>query len=406
MPRSVSESVSAGVAGFALTIEGRVVWLDEAGIAYSLAVGGGGQIITRQPLHLPPGSCEPISYEAACALLLQIQLQRETYHQPQPPPQQLPVPSRSGVRGRTYPHPLQLTQHSTTTNSSNRALPRVPSQLLHPPILYDNYSGGRTTPARAAAPDGLKNWLPQSGLDWLKFMTIVGGLFMVVMFLINNLSGSRGSSGIGNGTGDYTSAGVGAVGAGGNVKVVQGANGKKELHYQVVRSTEYNPIAKPTISCNVFEQFLVQNNSPAAPQAGEMCAAIVVGGGDPAVALGFFEKESNLGKAGTTDAGNGNIERNMGNIRCNVGAPHSLAKRCRTTATNGKFNAYDTWAAGAADWARLLQFYKSEWKLVKLEDVLYKYAPWADRNNPPAYVRAVKQRVDKLRAQYWATVSP
>jgi hypothetical protein len=75
---------------------------------------------------------------------------------------------------------------------------------------------------------------------------------------------------------------------------------------------------------------------------------------------------------------------------------------CRTTATNGSFNAYDRWAEGAADWARLLQFYKSEWKLVKLEDVLYKYAPWTDRNNPPAYVRAVKERVDKLRADYWA----
>jgi hypothetical protein len=93
----------------------------------------------------------------------------------------------------------------------------------------------------------------------------------------------------------------------------------------------------------------------------------------------------------------------MGNIRCNVGAAHSLAKRCRATATNGSFNAYDTWAEGAADWARLLQFYKSEWKLVKLDDVLYKYAPWADRNNPPAYVVAVKQRVDNLRADYWAS---
>jgi hypothetical protein len=155
----------------------------------------------------------------------------------------------------------------------------------------------------------------------------------------------------------------------------------------------------------VFEGFLTGNASPAAPQAGEICAAIVVGGGDPAVALGFFEKESNVGKAGTTDARNGNIKRNMGNIRCNVGAAHSRAKRCRTTATNGSFNSYDTWAEGAADWAKLLQFYKSEWKLVKLENVLYKYAPWADRN-PTAYVATVKQRVDKLRADYWASKNP
>jgi hypothetical protein len=59
---------------------------------------------------------------------------------------------------------------------------------------------------------------------------------------------------------------------------------------------------------------------------------------------GFLREveESNLGKSGTTDTGNGSIERNIGNIRCNVGVAHSLAKRCRATATNGSFNAYDT----------------------------------------------------------------
>jgi hypothetical protein len=382
--------VSRNEAGFALTNEGRVVWLDEAGVAYSLAVVDGGQIVTRQPLYLPLGSCEPINREAACGLLLQLQLQHEIE---QPQTRQLLVPTQPPPRPRS----LQLTTYSTY---NNRALAAEPPRSS-PSLLYGGR--GQTKSARSTEAAGLKKWLPQSGVEWLKFVVIVVGLFLVVVFLINNLWSSRGRTGSGATVlGDYSST---EVGVGGDTKVVQGANGKKELHYQVVRSTEYNPIAKPTISCNVFERFLKENASPAAPQAGEMCAAIVVGGGDPAVALGFFEKESNLGKAGTTDAGNGSIERNMGNIRCNVGAVHSRAKRCRATATNGKFNAYDTWSEGAADWARLLQFYKSEWKLVKLEDVLYKYAPWADRNNPPAYVGAVKERVDKLRAEYWTNAN-
>jgi hypothetical protein len=365
-----SAVVSKGVPSFALTLEGRVVWLDEVGVAYSLAVTDGGQIITRQPLYLPLGSCEPISYEAACGLLLQQQRQRE-------------IERQMSLHLSPRPHPR-------LSYANNRVLRTAPL-LLPPPGMSGKMS------ARKGFGSGVKSWLPESGLGWLNFVVIVVGLFLIAIFLINNVWAKRGSEG---GSSSHSNDGANANT---NPKVVQGANGKNDLHYQVVRSGEYNPIATPTISCNLFERFLKENASPAAPQAGEMCAAIVVSGGDPAVALGFFEKESNFGKNGTTDAGNGSIERNMGNIRCNVGAAHSLAKRCRATATNGSFNAYDNWAEGAADWAKLLQFYKSDLKLVKLEDVLYKYAPWTDRNNPPAYVGAVKQRVDKLRVTYWST---
>jgi hypothetical protein len=148
----------------------------------------------------------------------------------------------------------------------------------------------------------------------------------------------------------------------------------------------------------VFEQFLKENGTHyplAKPQAGEMCVAIVMGGGDPAVALGFFDSRRKTTWVKP-------VRPTPGTAVSSGTWAHSRALRCRTTATNGSFNAYDTWAEGAADWPKLLQFYKSEWKLVKLEDVLYKYAPWADRNNPPAYIAMVKQRVNKLRTDYWA----
>jgi murein DD-endopeptidase MepM/ murein hydrolase activator NlpD len=160
----------------------------------------------------------------------------------------------------------------------------------------------------------------------------------------------------------------------------------------------YNPLGGATISYETFRQFLVESNSPALPEAAAMYKACVEKGCDPAVALGFFEKESSLGKNGVAS-----YTKSLGNIRCTSGY------ECFTTEGNGSFRRYATWADGMSDWVQLMHFYKNEWKLIAIEEIIPKYAPAADNNNPPMYIAGVKNRADVLRsreAQRTAATAP
>lgn len=148
----------------------------------------------------------------------------------------------------------------------------------------------------------------------------------------------------------------------------------------------YNPLGPVTISRSVFKNFLKEMNSPALPEADTMYDACVQNGCDPAVMASFFEHESSGGNRGVAA-----ITKSIGNIRCTPGY------NCYTTEGNGSFRQYDSWAAGVKDWAQLLQMYKNDWKLVKLEEIIPRYAPQADHNDEATYIAAVKARVDDLR---------
>ncbi len=148
----------------------------------------------------------------------------------------------------------------------------------------------------------------------------------------------------------------------------------------------YNPLGPVSISKEVFRGFLNEMGSPATPEADAMYQACVEEGCDPALAVAFFEHESSGGKSGVAA-----YSKSLGNIRCTDGYD------CFTTEGNGSFRRYKTWTDGLRDWAKLLKFYKDEWKRVTLEDIIPKYAPQADNNNEAAYVAAVKKRVDNLR---------
>lgn len=153
-----------------------------------------------------------------------------------------------------------------------------------------------------------------------------------------------------------------------------------------VASSGYNPISPPSISLATFTAFLREMNSPALTEATPMYQACLTEGGDPALALAFFEHESGGGKAGVAV-----YTHSIGNIRCSPGYA------CFTTAGNGSFRSYRSWTEGTRDWVKLLIYYREVRKLVTLEQIIPVYAPAPDHNNEAAYIAGVKKRVDDLR---------
>jgi hypothetical protein len=128
---------------------------------------------------------------------------------------------------------------------------------------------------------------------------------------------------------------------------------------------DYNLVSKPRIPYSVFERVLRSANSPAHPEALACWHAIISHGIDPAVALAQFDKESTYGKFGRATA-----NKSWGNLR-----------------RNGTFVKYSSWAAGAADYARLLSgpLYAGSAHYHTVRTMPYRYAPSADHNNPAAY---------------------
>ncbi|NWJ96148.1 MAG: M23 family metallopeptidase [Chloroflexi bacterium] len=166
----------------------------------------------------------------------------------------------------------------------------------------------------------------------------------------------------------------------------QGIFIKGYVDIMVVNTGGYNPLGPVSISRATFKQFLQELNSPALPEADRMYQICVEGGCDPALALAFFEHESNGGNQGVAA-----LTKSIGNIRCTEGYS------CYTTEGNGSFRQYATWSEGLRDWVDLLKVYKDDLKRVTLEDIIPKYAPQADNNDETLYIATVKKRVDDLR---------
>jgi hypothetical protein len=150
----------------------------------------------------------------------------------------------------------------------------------------------------------------------------------------------------------------------------------------------YNPLGPPSINLDTFRYFLKEGNSPALPEAASMYNACLKLYCDPAVALAFFQHESSMGHYGAA-ADN----KSLGNIRCVPPAP------CRTTSGNGSFKVYATWTDGLIDWAILMrETYATKWRLFSLEQIIPRYAPSSDNNDPNGYINTVKKLVNKYRS--------
>lgn len=156
----------------------------------------------------------------------------------------------------------------------------------------------------------------------------------------------------------------------------------------------------PRVSPICFVDVLRSAGSPAANVAEQCYQAIAAYGLDPAVGLAFFQHESNFGKAGAA-----RYTCNWGNIRA---AGRWLSHH---DGDNGTWLVYlqrisegprDYWVRSSADWAQLIrELYINRWHLQTVEEMLLRYAPTEDQNDPRSYAACVKASVER-----WAQLYP
>jgi hypothetical protein len=106
---------------------------------------------------------------------------------------------------------------------------------------------------------------------------------------------------------------------------------------------------------------------------------------DVAIALAFFQQESNFGTSGMAT-----ITKSMGNI--------IYTDVCKTKYAGESYEGfckYPTWRAGVEAWYNLIKDgYIEKMKLTTLGPIIATYAP-CNENNVKAYIANVKEFVDK-----------
>lgn len=148
------------------------------------------------------------------------------------------------------------------------------------------------------------------------------------------------------------------------------------------------PLQRPhSISRGKFIAVLGALDSPAAVEAEVLADIPGRYGIDRGIALAFFVHESSAGRAGIVRE---HQTRNWGNLR-----RLQRAERGEVVATRlGLFARYRSWAAGLEDWCELMvNVYIRRWRLTTLGEVLRKYAPKADKNDPEQYACRVVQHI-------------
>ncbi|MGN6756419.1 MAG: N-acetylmuramoyl-L-alanine amidase [Thermomicrobiales bacterium] len=153
------------------------------------------------------------------------------------------------------------------------------------------------------------------------------------------------------------------------------------------------PIAGPSrMNLDAFKQVLVAAGSPAAPEAETMYAALNAAGVRAEILLAFFQHESQYGKLGICHDFD---TRNPGNVR----SPEQPGAATVIDTRGGPFARYPTWTAGTQDWAaRLLGPKYAGSGLTTVRQVIPKYAPSSDNNQPESYIRAVLTSVARWTA--------
>lgn len=138
----------------------------------------------------------------------------------------------------------------------------------------------------------------------------------------------------------------------------------------------------PRISQGAFSQILAAAGSPAAPHADELYSIIVAYGLDPAVALAFFQHESQYCTTGACARGD---LRNWGMQRRAIRAE-------RSPGVVQGFARYHTWQDGVRDWCELILGYINR-GMDTVEKAVPVYAPQSDGNVPTAYIGAIRRQV-------------
>lgn len=141
-----------------------------------------------------------------------------------------------------------------------------------------------------------------------------------------------------------------------------------------------------SISRDAFIDILKTNKSPALPEAREIIAIIDDYGIDRGIALGFFSVESKYGTQGIAVT-----TKNWGNLRWGW---RQIGR------TKHPFAMYGNWMVSVADWCKLIEVYREKYQLTTLKDVLLRYAPPQDKNNPHKYAESVVRLIGIWQKQY------
>ncbi|HMA36976.1 MAG TPA: hypothetical protein VKY74_21150 [Chloroflexia bacterium] len=143
-------------------------------------------------------------------------------------------------------------------------------------------------------------------------------------------------------------------------------------------------VGPPTLSAALIDDILAEYGSPAQGQGATFYQMGLKYGIDPAFALGFYVYESHCGTQGVA-----RFTRGIGNIRWTPGF-----------ASYAGYRAYPTYAAGIEDWFKLIrELYVDSWGLHTVAEIVPRYAPPADNNDPPTYVATVESLVAAWRAR-------
>ena len=130
--------------------------------------------------------------------------------------------------------------------------------------------------------------------------------------------------------------------------------------------------APHSIRAETFRRVLRTARSPAFFEVEALLATLDYWGADRAIALAFFAKESSYGLRGVAVR-----TRNWGNLR--------RGKRM-IGQTPHPFAVYANWTDSLNDWCELLkEHYCKRRGLCRLRQVLPRYAPSSDGNNPERY---------------------
>lgn len=156
-----------------------------------------------------------------------------------------------------------------------------------------------------------------------------------------------------------------------------------------MRVLDTNPTlfgAGNSISKEMFRYVLERAKSPAFAEVDNILSILERWDADRGIALAFFAHESSFGRRGVA------VEtKNWGNLR---------RGRRMIGRTKHPFAVYANWAASVEDWCELLSVvYCQRLKLCTLREILQRYAPSSDGNNPRRYADTVLRLVRMWQAR-------
>lgn len=141
-------------------------------------------------------------------------------------------------------------------------------------------------------------------------------------------------------------------------------------------------VGSPTMTADLIDTVLARAKSPAQGLGPALYSLGVQYGINPAYALAFFHHESSYGTLGIAPQ-----THSLGNIKCTPDWPQCL----------DGFRSYSTWAAGAADWYKVMHDVYLSAGRETLAKIIPVYAPTADGDNVVSYMQAVRADVARWK---------